>query len=120
MTLIFASVAGLIHFYIFVMESLLWGRPKINRVFGVSPETAEHNRIFAFNQGFYNLFLALAAAVGLIVGLDSEVGKTLVVYSLASMLMASLVLLFSNKKLLRPALIQGIPPLLGLLFWALQ
>lgn len=120
MIFIFASIAGLIHLYIFCLESLLWGRPKTNRVFGMSPETASQNRLLAFNQGFYNLFLALAAIAGLVIGLHSSVGRTLVVYSQASMLLAAMVLIFSNKKLLRPALIQGIPPLLGLVFLALQ
>jgi putative membrane protein len=86
----------------------------------MSLETAEQNRLFAFNQGFYNLFLALGATAGLIIGIDSSIGITLVAYSLASMLAASFVLIFSNKKLIRPALVQGIPPLLGLIFMTLE
>lgn len=96
------------------MESILWGSAKTNRTFRVSPEVAEHNRLFAFNQGFYNLFLAMAAIGGLTVGLEDIVGRTLVMYSLLSMLMAALVLIYSQPKLLRAALIQGVPPLLGL------
>lgn len=120
MSIFFAALAGVIHLYIFCLESLLWGRPKTNRVFGMSPEGAEHNRLFAFNQGFYNLFLAAAAIGGLFVGVDDPVGKTLVAYALASMLLAALVLIFSNRKLLRAALIQGAPPLAGLVFLALR
>lgn len=109
------SAAAFIHLYIFILESLRWGRPRTNRIFRVSAQTAEHNRLFAFNQGFYNLFLAAASISGLIYGVDSTVGQTLIAYSLGSMLMASLVLIFSNRNLLRPALIQGLPPFLGLL-----
>jgi putative membrane protein len=82
MAIFFAGLAGLIHVYIFCLESLLWGKPKTNRVFGVSPEIAEHNRLFAFNQGFYNLFLAVAAIGGLVVGIDDIAGRILVAYSL--------------------------------------
>jgi putative membrane protein len=115
-----ATVAALIHVYIFWMESLTWGRPKTNRVFRVTPEAAEQNRLFAFNQGFYNLFLAIAAFAGLVAGTESPIGLTLVVYSLASMVGASLVLIYSQPKLIRAALIQGLPPLLGLVFLLLR
>lgn len=115
---IFAVLAGLIHVYIFFMESVLWGRPRTNRAFGVSKEVAEHNRLFAFNQGFYNLFLAIAALTGaaLNAGAPTSTGTTLMGYAMASMLGAALVLLYSQSKLIVPALIQGLPPLLSLIF----
>ena len=114
---VFALIAGLIHIYIFVMESLLWGTPRINKVFAMTPDQAESNRLFAFNQGFYNLFLALGAIGGAILFLAnaSQMGYTIMLFSSACMLGASMVLLFSAKKLLRPALIQGIPPLIAIL-----
>ena len=68
----FAGLAGAIHIYIFVMESLLWGRPMTNKSFAMSAEMAEHNRLFAFNQGFYNLFLALTRVEGLYFPTDRE------------------------------------------------
>lgn len=111
-----AAVAGVIHLYIFSLESLFWGRPKTNRVFGLSAEKAEQNRLLAFNQGFYNLFLGVGAFGGVAFGLDSVVGKTLAEYSLLSMLAAAIVLIFSNRKLLRAALVQGLPALMGLVF----
>jgi putative membrane protein len=114
MCIFFTTVAGVIHLYIFCLESLVWGRAKTNRVFGISSEIAEHNRLFAFNQGFYNLFLAMAALGGLVIGINNVVGKTLVAYALISMILAAVVLIFSNRKLIRPALVQGIPPLAGL------
>jgi putative membrane protein len=120
MTVFFAAMSGLIHVYIFCLESLLWGRPKTNRTFGMSPEMAEYNRLFAFNQGFYNLFLSGAVIAGLGMGVESAAGKTLLAYALISMLLAALVLIFSNRKLWRASLIQGVPPLLALLFLALS
>lgn len=120
MTILFASVAALIHVYIFCLEALLWGKPKTNRIFGVSAEAAEANRLFAFNQGFYNLFLAVAAVAGIAIGASSAAGRALLTYSLLSMVSAAVVLIFSNRKLFRSALIQGLAPLLGLIFLAMQ
>jgi putative membrane protein len=122
MAQIFVALAGAIHVYIFTMESLFWGRPRTNKVFGLSREQAEQNRLFAFNQGYYNLFLAIAAFAGIaFAALDHPAaGAALMAYALLSMLGVSLVLLYSNKKLIRPAIIQGLPPLLGLIFLALH
>ncbi|MCB0378995.1 MAG: DUF1304 domain-containing protein [Bdellovibrionales bacterium] len=118
----FALIAGIIHVYIFLMESLLWGSPKTNKAFGVSAEMAEANRLFAFNQGYYNLFLAIAVFLG--VGLSftefAIAANTLIVYSSLSMLGAALVLISSNRKMIRPALVQGFPPFLAVVFWLLK
>jgi putative membrane protein len=116
MALVFLGTASLIHVYIFAMESLLWGRPRINKTFAMTPEMAAQNRLFAFNQGFYNLFLALGAAAGIgleLCGLHS-VGLALMVFCGLSMVGAALVLVFSSPKLMKAALVQGVPPLLGL------
>lgn len=115
---ILIALAALIHVYIFLLESVLWGRPRTNKAFGVNAETAEINRAFAFNQGFYNLFLAIASIIGLALvrGTIPQIGWTLVAYSALSMVGAALILILSQPKLLRPALIQGLPPLLGLAF----
>src|SRR6185437_682359 len=111
---IFVGIACLIHIYIFVMESLLWGRPTINKTFAMSAETASQNLLFAFNQGFYNLFLAIGAAIGIWLGLGG-VATCLKAYSCLSMVGAAIVLICSEPKLMRPALIQGLPPLIGMI-----
>lgn len=119
---LFVGTAALIHVYIFVLESLLWGRPGINRVFGVSAEQAAQCRQFAFNQGFYNLFLAIAALMG--IGLElagySAAGLALKSCACLSMVGAAAVLLYSQPNLIRAALIQGGPPLMGLLLLGLS
>ncbi|MCP4966572.1 MAG: DUF1304 domain-containing protein [bacterium] len=64
-SLVFMAIAGLIHIGFFVIESLLWRRPEIYRIFGVrNAEDAETMAFALFNQGFYNLFLGLGALVG--------------------------------------------------------
>jgi uncharacterized membrane protein len=60
-----ASVAALVHVWFFALESVLIERPTVFRRFGLrSPEDAAIVRPMAFNQGFYNLFLAIGIVVG--------------------------------------------------------
>src|SRR5690242_4483102 len=64
--LVFAGLAALLHVYIWTMESLTWRKPATWKRFGVATqEDAETQALFAFNQGFYNLFLAIIALVGI-------------------------------------------------------
>jgi putative membrane protein len=74
----------------------------------------------AYNQGFYNLFLAIGVVIGLVLiyaGADGSpvaaAGLALVLFSLGSMVAAALVLLTTGLRYLRPALIQGTLPLVG-------
>jgi putative membrane protein len=113
-----ALIAGLIHIMIFTMESVLFARPAVHGTFGVKASGLPAVRPWAFNQGFYNLFLALGALGGLLVvwtGSDPA-GRAVVVFACASMLAAALVLLASNAKMVRAAAIQGLAPLVALAF----
>lgn len=116
-----AALAALLHVYIFVMESIQWTQPRIWRRFGVVDQaSADITKPMAYNQGFYNLFLAIGAMIGLALfwagdaGTTADVaGRTLVLFSLGSMLAASLVLVTSGSKYLRAAATQGTLPLIG-------
>ncbi len=122
-SLLFASLAGLIHIYIFFMESILWGQPGTNRMFKVSPDQAEAGRVWAFNQGYYNLFLAIAVFIGIGAALlrgSSEFADTLLVYSCLSMIGASVVLLFSNPGALAAAVFQGGAPTIAVAAWVIE
>jgi putative membrane protein len=117
---VFAAIAALIHVYIFVLESLSWTKESTRRVFGVrSAEDAELMKPLAYNQGFYNLFLALGIVAGLImlavIGIP-QAGFAVTIFALLSMVLAAIVLITSNPKLARSALIQGAAPLLALVF----
>jgi putative membrane protein len=114
--LVLAGVAAAIHVYIFVLESLAWTGAKARATFGTTPQQARDTRSMAFNQGFYNLFLAVEIAVGVVVlaAGATAVGATLVFVGTGSMVAAGLVLLLSDRSKTRPALIQLTPPLLGI------
>lgn len=118
----FALLAALLHVLIFCMESLWFMQPKVHKRFGAAtPADAEARRLFAFNQGFYNLFLALGIFVGLAMlhfGGNAVVGQTLVLFNCACMLGAGIVLFFSaGRQMLRAAVMQGIFPLLAWGSW---
>jgi putative membrane protein len=111
-----AIAAGIVHVLIFSMESLLWTTPGVRARFRQSPEQAEATRLFAFNQGFYNLFLALGIFAGLAAVLTGHprVGWTLVYWNCLFMLGAAVVLAGSAPGMGRGAVIQGAAPLLFL------
>lgn len=110
-------LATVFHVYVFYLESLTWLTPKTWKTFGLpSQEVAKIIQPMAFNQGFYNLFLALGAGSGLVLlATNSTVAHTLVIFSALSMVGAGAVLFFSVKTSRRAAVIQAGPPLFGIL-----
>ena len=115
-----AMLAGFVHVLIFCMESLWWTTPSVRARFGQAPEQAHATRLLAFNQGFYNLFLALGTFAGLAFVLTGHArsGLTVVCWNCLSMLGAGIVLAASAPRMWRGALIQGMPPLVFLLLAA--
>ena len=93
----FSLLAALLHVYIWVLESFRWTEPSTRKTFGVSEADAEVTKPLAYNQGFYNLFLAIITLVGLAL-MRSEHERTM----------------------LRAALTQGTLPALAVLFLLLE
>jgi putative membrane protein len=115
-SLLFAFVAALLHIYIFTMESITWTKPATWKRFSMTSQAdADTTRPLAYNQGFYNLFLAVGALIGIGLVLLGQplVGWTLIFSSCGSMLLAAAVLALSGRKYLRAAAIQGTTPLLA-------
>jgi len=112
-----AILAGVVHVVIFCMESLWWTTPQVRARFRQSPEQADATRLFAFNQGFYNLFLAIGTFAGLALVLLGHpgTGLTLVRWNCLFMLGAAIVLVASAPRMQRGAFIQGVAPLVFLL-----
>jgi putative membrane protein len=119
--LVFAALAAVLHVYIFTMESLTWTSPRTRATFGISVEEAQATKELAFNQGFYNLFLAIVTAVGIggIALGHNAVGVALVFAGVGSMLAAALVLLTSSPDKARAAVTQGIFPLIAVVLVAI-
>jgi putative membrane protein len=116
--LILAGLAGVLHVLFFTLESLRWRDPKTWKTFGLTSQAdADTTAPLAYNQGFYNLFLAIGAFVGIgIVALSDSrdtIGWTLIVFACGSMLAASLVLISTGASYARAAAIQGVPALLA-------
>ena len=143
--LILIALAGALHVYIFAIESEVWRSKRTWRIFGIKDETtAEIARPWAFNQGFYNLFLAIGAigcAIAAVIGSTGPVcmamseeclraavqvewvgiaGTAIAAFSAACMVGAALVLAISGGRAsLRSAAMQGTLPALGLILLAI-
>jgi putative membrane protein len=115
--LVFAGLAALLHVYIFTMESLTWTSKRTRAAFGTTAEEAETTKLLAFNQGFYNLFLAIVAGAGvaaIILG-HNGIGAALIFAGVGSMAAAAIVLLASAPDKARAAITQGAFPLIAVI-----
>jgi putative membrane protein len=114
--LIFAGLAALLHVYIWVMESLTWTSARTRATFGITEEEALATKELAFNQGFYNLFLAIVSGIGAVAVFTgaTAVGAALVFAGVGSMLAAAVVLLVSSPDKARAAITQGTLPLIAI------
>jgi putative membrane protein len=119
--LVFAALAALLHVYIFTMESLTWTSARTRATFGTTAEEAETTKLLAFNQGFYNLFLAIVSGIGiaLVAVGHNAVGAALIFAGVGSMAAAAAVLLLSSPDKARAALTQGIFPVIAVVLLAL-
>jgi putative membrane protein len=118
--LIFAGLAALLHVYIWVMESLTWTSARTRATFGITEEQAQATKELAFNQGFYNLFLAIISVTGIVIGGTGRygVGLALIFAGTGSMLAAAVVLIASSPDKARAAITQGIFPLIAIVLLA--
>jgi putative membrane protein len=114
---VLALLAAAIHVWFFVLESLLFARPGVAARFGLTtPDQVAADRPMAFNQGFYNLFLAVGIAAGVAqIAAGAEVaGRSIVLFACLCMVWAGIVLLVTSPRLARAALLQLAPPLLAI------
>ncbi|AZZ48560.1 DUF1304 domain-containing protein [Rathayibacter rathayi] len=115
--LVLAALAAALHVSIFVLESVLWTSPRARSTFGTTASEAEATKEMAYNQGFYNLFLAIVTVVGIVAAATGAVavGAALVFAGTGSMVAAALVLLLSAPTKRRAALTQMTPGLLAVI-----
>jgi putative membrane protein len=112
------------HAALFVVEALLWMHPAVHefalhrlaiRTALDLPGQALVLQAFFVNQGFYNLFLAIAGIAGLVLlgrG-NAPVGYTLIVYMCLSAVGAGLALATSTTAVIG-AMLQAVPATLAL------
>ncbi|MFF0818173.1 DUF1304 domain-containing protein [Rhodococcus sp. NPDC003318] len=125
-----ALVTAAVHLLVFVWETVLFTRPAIHRdLFRIPEEDLPAARLWAFNVGFYNLFLGSGAVAGVVLWWAGQhtAGRTLVIYTCAFAFLAGLALAASDRMALsRPrgsgvvgAISQSGPPLVALIALAL-
>ncbi len=116
---VFAALAAAVHVYIFWLEALAFETVGRN-AFGVSAEDAAIMKPWAYNQGFYNLFLAIGVAVGLgLTNGNRDAGIAIIVFAISSMVTAAMVLVSSDRSKARGAIVQGVFPAISLVSFAI-
>jgi len=115
---VFAILAALLHVLFFAYESVLFERPDVHARFQTRTADVPAVKPWAYNQGFYNLFLAIGALVGAVLALAGQetVGLALILFACGSMVSAALVLVVTNRSMARAAATQGAIPLLAVIF----
>jgi putative membrane protein len=112
-----ALLAAAIHVWFFVLESIVFARPTVAARFGLkTPEQIATVRPMAFNQGFYNLFLAVGIVAGIaqIAAGATVAGRSIVLFACLCMVWAGIVLLVTSRRLRQAALVQLGPPLVAI------
>ena len=106
---ILVAVPCLIHLYIMYLEMVLWEKPHIRKVFGLTAEFAKESRMLALNQGLYNGFLA-AGLIWSFVLSDAVMAAQVRLFFLGCIIVAGIVgALTATKRILW---IQAVPALI--------
>ncbi|MDO9590529.1 MAG: DUF1304 domain-containing protein, partial [Microcella sp.] len=116
--LVVAGMAAVLHLAFFVLESVLFRLPIGRRVFGVRSENdSAPLRLFAVNQGIYNLALALVVLVGIVLvaaHASPSLGVAVIVAGCSVMVVAGIALATTAPRRMLPiALAQGGMPLVA-------
>ena len=115
---IFVGLTAILHILFFKLESIDFMKPKTLRRFGLNSTSGAFVKTWAFNHGFYNLFLALGLlySMFLINTGQIESGKVLANFILLLIVGAGVILAISAPKKYVAAITQAVPALLGILF----
>ncbi|MEU9046060.1 MULTISPECIES: DUF1304 domain-containing protein [unclassified Kitasatospora] len=108
---VFAMIAAAIHLVVWPLESFLYGHPRVRYLLTGNTADAPEVRLWRFNVGFYNLFLALGLVTGLVLlhtGHSSS-GRPVILYIAAFMVAGGITLAVSEPRLWRGALGQAVP-----------
>src|SRR5579885_3155763 len=99
------------HIYAFALEALLWEKPFVMKIFGLTKDAAESSRALATNQGVYNLFIAAGCAWSLMA--SDPFKQQIQIFFFACIIIAAITAGLTASK--RIMLLQGLPALAALL-----
>lgn len=109
---LFTALVALEHLYFLYLEMFAWTTPRVQRIFGTTPDFAQASKGLAANQGLYNGFLA-AGLLWSIVHPNMTTGLQLGFFFLLCVIVAAI---FGSLTAKRSILwIQGGPALIALL-----
>jgi putative membrane protein len=122
---VFALIAAAVHLLAFTWEAVLFDRPGVHQGIFKTPTTdLPPLRLWTFNVGFYNLFLAAGPVIGVFAWHAGHpvVARTLVLYCCSFMALAGIVLFVSDRRAMsRPkgagvggSLAQAVPALVAI------
>ena len=109
---ILIGLVALEHLYFLYLEMFVWTTPRVQRIFGTTPEIARDSRVLAANQGLYNGFLA-AGLVWALVHPTAATGTQLAIFFLGCVIVAAVYGGLTVKRSI--LLVQGLPAALALL-----
>ncbi|MBD0322559.1 MAG: DUF1304 domain-containing protein [Aldersonia sp.] len=121
---VFALAAAFVHLLAFSWEVVLFHRPGVHHgIFRIPTTDVGPTRLWSFNVGFYNLFLAAGPIIGVAAWQagNAAAARTLVLYCCSFMALAGVVLFVSDRLAMsRPkgagvggALAQSVPALVA-------
>jgi putative membrane protein len=109
---ILVGLVALEHLYILYLEMFAWTTPRVQRLFGTTPETARDSKVLAANQGLYNGFLAAGLVWGL-VHPSTAIGTQICLFFLGCVIIAAIYGSLTAKRSI--LWVQGGPALIAFL-----
>lgn len=105
-------IAAVLHIFIFYLEVFAWSKPIARKIFGPqSSQELEITSFYAYNQGVYNLALAVVAGVGAaVVPVAAICGLSLIMAGCGSMTAAAVALGVKSARHRGAAIKQGLFP----------
>jgi len=110
--IIFVGLVALEHGYFLYLEMFAWTTPRVQRIFGTTPEIARDSKTLAANQGLYNGFLAAGLIWGLVHPTPTT-GTQILLFFLGCVIVAAIYGGLTAKRAI--LWVQGGPALLALL-----
>jgi len=119
---VFMSLTALLHIFFFKLESIDFMKPEVLGRFGLTESAGAIVENWAYNQGFYNLFLAIGLIYAIVLYYRKKEVQARAIGEVISLIIvgAGVVLYISVPLKIIPAMIQAVPALLAFIFLKLD